>query len=58
MADTVVKDTAPGRLWVFMIVRLGQLISCTGSGLTSFALIVWVYERTGSIKLRADTEDG
>jgi DHA3 family macrolide efflux protein-like MFS transporter len=34
---------------VFLIVWFGQLISLTGSGLTSFALGVWVYQRTGSV---------
>lgn len=32
----------------FGLVWLGQLISLIGSGLTRFALGVWVYERTGS----------
>lgn len=36
------------RLWTFFIVWFGQLISLTGSGLTGFALGVWVYQRTGS----------
>ena len=34
---------------VFLVVWFGQLISLTGSGLTSFALGVWVYQRTGSV---------
>ncbi|MEG3925660.1 MULTISPECIES: MFS transporter [unclassified Microcoleus] len=34
---------------VFLIVWFGQLISLIGSGLTSFALGVWVYQRTGSV---------
>ncbi|MBN1874959.1 MAG: MFS transporter [Anaerolineae bacterium] len=33
----------------FIIVWLGQLVSLLGSGLTSFALGVWMFERTGSI---------
>jgi DHA3 family macrolide efflux protein-like MFS transporter len=33
----------------FRIVWLGQLLSLFGSGLTTFALGVWVYERTGSM---------
>jgi DHA3 family macrolide efflux protein-like MFS transporter len=33
---------------VFVIVWFGQLISVVGSGLTSFALGVWVFQRTGS----------
>ncbi|HEX2078466.1 MAG TPA: MFS transporter [Longimicrobium sp.] len=32
----------------FLIVWAGQLVSIIGSGLTSFALGVWVFERTGS----------
>lgn len=34
---------------VFIIVWLGQLVSLVGSGLTSFALGLWVYEHTGSV---------
>lgn len=34
---------------VFLLVWFGQLVSLTGSGLTSFALGVWVYQRTGSV---------
>jgi MFS family permease len=32
----------------FTIIWLGQVVSLVGSGLTSFALGVWVFERTGS----------
>jgi MFS family permease len=32
----------------FIVVWLGQLVSVVGSGLTSFALGVWVFQRTGS----------
>jgi DHA3 family macrolide efflux protein-like MFS transporter len=32
----------------FVVIWLGQLVSVVGSGLTSFALGVWIYERTGS----------
>jgi MFS transporter, DHA3 family, macrolide efflux protein len=32
----------------FSIVWLGQLVSLIGSGLTAFALGIWVYQRTGS----------
>ena len=38
-----------GGMGVFLIVWFGQLVSLTGSGLTSFALGVWVYQRTGSV---------
>lgn len=34
---------------IFYIVWLGQVISLVGSGLTSFALGVWVFQRTDSI---------
>ena len=34
---------------VFLVVWLGQAVSLVGSGLTSFALGLWVYERTGSV---------
>ncbi|MCT7964312.1 MFS transporter [Laspinema sp. D1] len=34
---------------VFLIVWFGQLVSLIGSGLTNFALGVWVYQRTGSV---------
>lgn len=33
---------------VFLTVWFGQLVSLTGSGLSSFALGIWVYQRTGS----------
>ena len=39
---------APGRMTTFTIIWLGQVVSLVGSGLTSFALGVWVFERTGS----------
>jgi hypothetical protein len=34
---------------VFTLIWFGQLVSLIGSGLTSFALDVWVYQRTGSV---------
>jgi MFS family permease len=34
---------------IFIVVWSGQLVSLVGSGLTSFALGLWVYERTGSV---------
>ena len=40
--------TSRGRR-VFLVVWLGQVVSVVGSGLTSFALGLWVYERTGSV---------
>jgi len=35
-------------IWIFSVVWLGQLVSLVGSGVTSFALSIWVYQRTGS----------
>lgn len=37
------------RVRVFIFVWFGQLISLIGSGLTSFALGIWVYQRTQSV---------
>src|SRR5579859_8060068 len=34
---------------IFLIVWFGQLISLTGSGLTSFALGLWLLQRSGSV---------
>ena len=39
----------PARLRAFGIVTLGQLISLIGTGLTTFALGVWTYQRTGAV---------
>jgi DHA3 family macrolide efflux protein-like MFS transporter len=36
------------RMATFLILWLGQVVSLVGSGLTSFALGVWVFEETGS----------
>jgi len=36
------------RIWSFVLIWLGQLVSMLGSGLTNFTLGVWVYQRTGS----------
>lgn len=35
-------------MFVFMVIWLGQTVSQIGSGLTGFALGVWVYQTTGS----------
>jgi MFS family permease len=37
----------------FLVVWAGQLVSLVGSGLTRFALGVWVYQSTGSVTLFA-----
>lgn len=42
------KTQAAGGIGAFGLMWLGQLVSLVGSGLTRFALGVWVYERTGS----------
>ena len=42
------KGLNPG-FRTFLLVWFGQLISLTGTGLTGFALGVWVYQRTGSV---------
>ena len=42
------RFTITHRLTVFALIWLGQLVSLIGSGLTSFALGVWVYQSTGS----------
>lgn len=34
---------------VFLIIWAGQFVSLIGSGLTGFALSVWVYQKTGSV---------
>ena len=38
---------APKSMKVFWVIWAGQLVSIIGSGLTSFALGVWIFERTG-----------
>lgn len=43
----------PGSTSVFLLTWLGQVVSLVGSGLTRFALGVWVYQRTGSVSLFA-----
>lgn len=44
---------ASGGMRVFVTVWIGQLVSTIGSGLTGFALGVWIYEKTGSVSLFA-----
>ncbi|MEJ2734979.1 MAG: MFS transporter, partial [Anaerolineae bacterium] len=41
-------QTSPRRMNTFLTIWLGQVVSVVGSGLTSFALGVWVFEQTGS----------
>lgn len=40
-------------LRTFLVIWFGQLVSTLGSGLTGFALGVWIYQETGSITLFA-----
>ena len=43
------KLTSLSKNWtIFIVIWLGQTVSQIGSGLTSFALGVWVYQTTGS----------
>jgi len=48
------RDAAPaaeGGLRNFLLMWFGQVISLIGSGLTAFAVGVWVYEKTGNVTL-------
>lgn len=47
------QQTASGGIPIFSVIWFGQLISTLGSGLTGFALGVWIYEETGSTTLFA-----
>lgn len=41
------NPVAPKNMRSFLIIWIGQVISILGSGLTGFALAVWIYEKTG-----------
>jgi DHA3 family macrolide efflux protein-like MFS transporter len=41
-------QNSPRRMNTFLTIWLGQVVSLVGSGLTGFALGVWVFEQTGS----------
>jgi MFS transporter, DHA3 family, macrolide efflux protein len=43
------KHLVMSKMSLFILIWFGQLVSLIGSGLTSFALGVWVYQRTGSV---------
>nr|WP_272819420.1 MFS transporter [Scytonema hofmannii] len=43
------KKRAAKGMQVFLLIWFGQLVSLIGSSLTSFALGVWVYQRTGLV---------
>jgi MFS family permease len=49
----MVKINIPKIMRTFSIIWFGQLISTLGSGLTGFALGVWVYQETGSTTMFA-----
>jgi len=51
MTNSILKNRRPALdgARAFMMVWLGQMISFIGSGLTSFALGVWVFQKTGEI---------
>lgn len=52
-ATSPAEPARPVGFRTFLTVWAGQTVSETGSGLTSFALGVWVYQRTGSITMFA-----
>ena len=45
--DQQAADTQPGNMNKFLVIWLGQVISMLGSGLTAFALGVWIFQQTG-----------
>jgi DHA3 family macrolide efflux protein-like MFS transporter len=45
----MIYTVLPRGMCIFIIIWLGQLVSLVGSGLTSFALGLWVYQHTGSV---------
>jgi hypothetical protein len=47
-AKSVPGESRFAALRRFFIIWFGQLVSLTGSGLTAFALGVWVFQQTGS----------
>lgn len=47
------RHTASHGMRIFMVIWIGQVVSAIGTGLGSFALGVWIYERTGSVTLFA-----
>ena len=45
--DQPTADAQPGNMNKFLIIWFGQVISLLGSGLTAFALGVWIFQKTG-----------
>lgn len=46
--DRAAEPVAPATMSTFLLVWFGQVVSLVGSGLTGFALGVWVFQVTGS----------
>jgi len=46
-AQTIEPKQASSGMRTFLIIWAGQLVSMIGSGLTNFALGVWIYDQTG-----------
>lgn len=47
------QRTPPRGMKTFLVIWFGQLVSLIGSGLTGFAMGVWLYQETGSVTLFA-----
>jgi DHA3 family macrolide efflux protein-like MFS transporter len=45
--------TEPRKMRTFIVIWIGQLVSLIGSGLTGFAMGVWLYQETNSVTLFA-----
>ena len=45
--ETTVNNQVPKTMKTFTIIWAGQLVSILGSGLTNFALGVWIFDQTG-----------
>ena len=52
-APTKFKGPITRGMRTFFVIWSGQLVSTIGSGLTGFALGVWIYQETGSVTLFA-----
>lgn len=46
--EAPIKRYGPGGMFGFVIVWLGQLVSVLASNMSSFALTIWAYQKTGS----------
>lgn len=45
----MIQQNVSKGMQTFMVIWIGQVISFVGSGMTNFALGIWVYQRTGSV---------